>query len=215
MRPTLSLTWITTLLLLTLVGCGGGGAGISAAPPAPAPAQSSISPASVAFGNTLVNTAAPAWSVTYENDGTAALAITAISATGDYGQSDDCGNALAAGTSCTINVTFSPKAQGVRSGSLQIAGDAPQNVPLSGTGVTMHNLQVSWNASTSPVVGYYVYSASISGGPYTLQNAAPLPSLDFQVSVEGGQTWYFVVTAVDASQIESVPSNEVATVVPQ
>jgi ASPM-SPD-2-Hydin domain-containing protein len=214
MRPIYSLTWIAALAVLSLVGCGGG-AGNSITPPNPPPAgQSSVAPTSVTFGNTLVGTAAPAWSVTYQNDGSAALAITAISATADYSQSNNCGGSLAVGASCSISVTFTPSAQGARNGSLQIAGDGPQTVPLSGMGVTMHNLQVSWDASSSPVVGYFVYSGSVPGGPYTLLNISPSPSISFQASTQGGQTWYFIVTAVDANQVESVPSNEVAATVP-
>jgi len=213
MRSIYNLTWVAALVVLSLVGCGGG-TGSSITPPNPPPpaGQSSVSPASVTFGNTLVGAAAPAWSVTYQNDSSAPLAITALSATGDYSQSNNCGNSLAAGTACTISVTFTPSASGARGGNLQIAGDSPQNVPLSGMGVTMHNLQVSWDASSSSVVGYFVYSSSQSGGPYTLLNAAPspLPPPSFPVSVQGGQTWYFIVTAVDANQVESVPSNEVA-----
>lgn len=218
MRPIYSLTLIAALLVFSLVGCGGG-TGSSITPPDPPPpaGQSSVSPASVTFGNTLVGdaAAAPVWSVTYQNNGSGPLAITAISTTGDYSQSNNCGNSLAAGADCNINVTFTPTAQGARNGNLQIAGDSPQKVPLSGMGVAMHNVQVSWNASSSPVLGYFVYRGSVSGGPYTLENASPSPSLNFPTSVHGGQTWYFVVTAVDASGIESVPSNEVAQVVPQ
>jgi len=217
MRPIYSLTWIAALWLLWLVGCGGG-TGSSITPPDPPPpaGQSSVSPASVTFGNTLVNTTAPAWSVTYENDSSAPLAITAISASGDYAQSNNCGSSLASGTACTINLTFTPAASGGRTGNLQIAGDSPQKVPLNGTGVAMHNLLVSWDASSSPsVVGYFVYSGSVSGGPYTLENVSPSPSINFPVSAQGGQIWYFVVTAVDASGVESVPSNEVpATLAP-
>jgi len=214
MRPIYSLTWIAALVALSLVGCGGG-TGSSITPPSPPPpTPSSVSPTSVTFGNTLVNTTAPAWSVTYENDSSGPLAITAISVAGDYAQSNNCGNSLPAGAACTINVTFIPTASGARSGSLQVAGDSPQNVPLSGTGVTMHNLRLSWDASSSSVVGYFIYSGSVSGGPYTLQNVSPLPSTSFPASVPGGQTWYFVVTAVDANQIESVPSNEVAETLP-
>ena len=208
------MTLIATLLVFSLVGCGGG-SGSSITPPDPPPpaGQSSVSPASVTFSNTLVGTTASAWSVTYQNDGAAPLAITAISATGDYSQSNNCGSSLAAGADCSINVTFTPSVSGARNGNLQIAGGSPQKVPLSGAGVTMHNVQVSWDASSSSVVGYFVYRGSVSGGPYTLENVTPSPSVNFQESVQGGQTWYFIVTAVDANQVESVPSNEVAAVV--
>jgi len=215
MRPTHSLTWLAALVVLSLAGCGGG-AGTSITPPSPPPpsGQSSVSPASVTFGNTLVSTTAHAWSVTYQNDGSAPLAITAISATGNYSQSNNCGSSLAAGTSCSISVTFTPTAQGARNGTLQIAGDGPQKVPLSGMGVAMHNIQLSWDPSSPPVPGYFAYSSSQSGGPYMLLNVSSTPVPSFQASVQGGQTWYFIVTAVDANQVESVPSNEVAATVP-
>jgi len=105
-------------VVLLLVGCGGG-VGSSITPPNPPPpaAPSSVSPTSVTFGNTLVETTAPTWSVTYENDGSGALAITAISASGDYAQSNNCGNSLASGTACTINPTFTPGASGPQIGS--------------------------------------------------------------------------------------------------
>jgi hypothetical protein len=211
MRPIYSLTCIAALVVLLLAGCGGG-AGSSITPPNPPPpaGPSSVSPASVTFGNTPVGTTAPIWSVTYENDSSGPLAIAAMSANGDYSQSNNCGSSLAAGADCSINVIFAPTASGARGGNLQIAGDSPQKVPLSGMGVTMQNLLVSWDASSSPVVGYFVYSSSQSGGPYTLLNVSPEPLINFPASVPGGQTWYFIVTAVDANQIESVPSNEVA-----
>ena len=82
-------------------------------------------------------------------------------------------------------------------------------------GVAMHNVQVSWDASSLPVVGYFVYSGSASGGPYTPLNVSPETLTSFPASVPGGKTWYFIVTAVDASGVESVPSNEVsATLAP-
>ena len=204
-----------TALLTGVVGCGGGSSGSTGGTPPPSP-QSSVAPVTVSFANTLVGTTTPAWSITYENDGLASLAITSISASGDYAQSNNCGSSLAAGLACTINVTFTPTTSGTRKGNLQIAGDSPQNVALSGTGVTMHNVELSWTPSSSAdVIGYYAYSSSQSGGPYALLNASPSPlPPSFDASIMGGQTWYFVVTAVDASGVESVPSNEFAATVP-
>jgi len=183
-------------------------------PPDPLPAASTVSPASITFANTLVGTSAPAWTITYQNNGSAALAISGISSSGDYSQSNNCGSSLAIAGVCSINVVFTPSSSGARNGSLQIAGDSPQNVPLSGSGVTLHNVELNWDASASLVVGYFVYTGSVSGGPYILQNAAPSPSLNYQLNLQGGQTWYLIVTAVDANQIESFPSNEVPAVVP-
>jgi fibronectin type 3 domain-containing protein len=70
-------------------------------------------------------------------------------------------------------------------------------------------------ASTSTVVGYNIYRGSVSGGPYALLNSAPNSSLSFTDSaVVSGQTYFYVVTAVDASGTESVVSNEVSAIIP-
>jgi trimeric autotransporter adhesin len=75
--------------------------------------------------------------------GTATLTITGIAITGtnagDFAQTHTCGSSLAAGASCTINVTFKPTAIGSRSAALSVTDNAtgsPQHVPLSGTGTT-------------------------------------------------------------------------------
>ena len=78
-----------------------------------------------------------------------------------------------------------------------------------------HSATLSWTASTSSVVGYNVYRATQSGGPYTMINTAPQPGTSYaDLSVQAGQTYYYVLTAVDSSGTESVNSNEVTAVVP-
>ena len=52
-----------------------------------------------------------------------------------FAQTNTCGSSLAAGTSCTINVTFTPKSKGTKTATLNIAdggGDTPQKVALTG-----------------------------------------------------------------------------------
>ncbi len=96
-----------------------------------------LSPASLSFGTVNDGTTSPAQGVTLTNTGTAALAITSVAATGDYSAASGCGESLAAGSSCTINVTFAPTASGAASGTLAIndnAAGSPQQVALSGTG---------------------------------------------------------------------------------
>jgi hypothetical protein len=73
------------------------------------------------------------------NTGTASLSITSISVSGDFAQTNNCSASLAAGTSCTINVTFTPTTTGTRTGMLSVADNvqgSPQTVSLSGTGVS-------------------------------------------------------------------------------
>ncbi len=104
---------------------------------APAP-SASATPSSLTFSSLLVGTPSTAQQVKLSNSGNAALAISGITASGDFAQSNTCGTSLAAGANCAINVTFTPTAGGSRSGSISIADSAsgsPQAVTLTGTGM--------------------------------------------------------------------------------
>jgi hypothetical protein len=98
-----------------------------------------LSPASLSFANQVVSTPGAAQAATLTNNGTATLAISSISITGDFTQTNTCGSSLAAGSSCTINVTFTPSAPGSHAGSLSILdnsfGGDVQTASLSGTGI--------------------------------------------------------------------------------
>jgi len=101
-----------------------------------------LSPTSLSFGTVAIGTTSPAKTVTLTNVGTTSLSITGIAITGtntgDFAQTHTCGTSLAAGASCSINVTFKPTASGTRTATLSISdngGGSPQSVPLSGTGV--------------------------------------------------------------------------------
>jgi len=105
---------------------------------APAPTVS-LTPSSLTFASRTVATTSPAQTVTLANTGTGALAISSITVSGDYAFTSPCGPSVAAGGSCTIDVTFTPLVAGTRTGAVSIADNAsgsPQTVPLSGTGVS-------------------------------------------------------------------------------
>ncbi|MGZ3630495.1 MAG: choice-of-anchor D domain-containing protein [Ktedonobacteraceae bacterium] len=105
----------------------------------------SLSPTSLSFGNHQINTTSSARTVTLTNSGNVALTIHSIGLSGpngsDFHEQNTCpsgSSTLAAGASCTINVTFTPTAEGNFSASLAITDNAsgsPQSVILSGTGV--------------------------------------------------------------------------------
>ena len=89
---------------------------------------------------TNVGSTSPAQSITLNNYGTAALDISSIAATGNFGENDNCGSSLASAANCTINVTFTPTAVGTVTGTLSVNDNAPgnpQTVSLSGTGGTI------------------------------------------------------------------------------
>jgi Abnormal spindle-like microcephaly-assoc'd, ASPM-SPD-2-Hydin len=104
--------------------------------------QVSVSPTSAKFLATKVGTTSAAKTITIKNHLKTTLTFSGITITGtnpgDFAQSaTTCGSALAALSSCTVSVTFTPTATGARSAVLRISDTAvgsPQTVALSGTG---------------------------------------------------------------------------------
>lgn len=99
-----------------------------------------LSPSSLNFGSQKVGTTSNPQNVTLTNSGDADLNISSIVTTGDFSQTNTCpvGGNLAAGSYCTIAVTFTPTAPGTRNGALTITDNAPgspQSVPLTGVGL--------------------------------------------------------------------------------
>jgi len=78
------------------------------------------------------------------------------------------------------------------------------------------SVSLSWNASTSSVTGYNIYRGTTHSGPYPKKlNSTPQSATNFtDLTVQSGTTYYYVVTAVDANQQESVYSNEAQAVIP-
>ncbi|SEG14383.1 Abnormal spindle-like microcephaly-assoc'd, ASPM-SPD-2-Hydin [Bryocella elongata] len=100
------------------------------------PATDALTPTSLTFASQPVNTTSAAQTVTLTNAGDLALAISSItSSSADFGETDTCGTLLAAQSSCSINVAFTPSASGTRTATLTLT-DAirSQTVSLSGTG---------------------------------------------------------------------------------
>jgi hypothetical protein len=183
----------------------------------------SLSATSLAFANQSVGTTSTAQTLTLSNTGNAALSITSVALTGtnasDFAQSNTCGSSLAAGANCTIVVMFTPSVAGTEAASLSIADNcsgSPQTVSLSGAGT--HDVILSWTASTTAgVVGYNVYRGTTSGGPYPTElNSAPINGTTYtDETVQAGQTYYYVVTAVASNDVtQSADSNQVSAPVP-
>ena len=101
-----------------------------------------LTPTVLVFSSISVGRSSAGRVVTFSNVGTAALTVNAISITGtnatDFVQTNTCGPSIAAGTSCTVTVTFKPTALGTRNANLYFDdsdGAGPQTVPLTGTGI--------------------------------------------------------------------------------
>lgn len=81
----------------------------------------------------------------------------------------------------------------------------------------LHTVALSWVASTTSGVTYNVYRATTSGGYNyaTPLNSSPMSGTSFtDCTVSLGQTYYYVIRAVDSSGNQSVSSSETAVTMP-
>ncbi len=106
--------------------------------PKPVGPTAVLSVPNLTFLKQQVGTTSAAQNLILTDNGSAALSITSIVASGDFAQTNTCGTSLAAGASCTISATFTPTTFGVRSGQIVITDNAStgnsQTIGLSGSG---------------------------------------------------------------------------------
>jgi hypothetical protein len=128
---------------------------------------------------------------------------------------------LEAGQSASVKVNFSPQSSGAANSTLAFATSSGQASPvltsLTGSGVAavQHSVALSWQPSTSEVMGYNVYRGTQSAGPYSKINASTDGATSFSDdSVQGGNSYYYEVTSVDSNGMESAPTSPVAASVP-
>jgi hypothetical protein len=129
-----------------------------------------VAPSSLAFASQAVGTTSSAQSVSL-NTGPLALQVSRVQSSGDFSETNNCGATIAANYGCTINVSFTPTANGNRTGTLTItdgAPDSPQTVALSGFGGNPTlGLTIAAGSSSSAKVtagSSATYSLSIGGG---------------------------------------------------
>jgi hypothetical protein len=113
-----------------------------------APAQPilALTPTTMTFSSTVVGVTTAPKTATLTNSGGAAATISSITTTGDFKQTTTCGTTLAAKSSCTISITFTPIASGTRTGTTTVvdsASGSPRKIQLSGTGTTTCSLPSS------------------------------------------------------------------------
>jgi len=156
-------------------------------------AQAALAPASYSFGSITTGAMSASQSFTLSNPGTAALSITSIGLTGTNAgsfsiASNSCGASLAAGSACSVAVSFAPASAGSFSASLSVV-DAlgTQSAALSGTGVsptpadfTLVATPAAQSSYLGKSVSYQLAVAPLSASsPYTAAinlSASGLPS---------------------------------------
>jgi archaellum component FlaF (FlaF/FlaG flagellin family) len=186
-----------------------------------ATATLSVNPTNISFGSVNLGSA-PTQTVTLTNTGNSSVTISQINVSGAGFMLSGAGVpvTLLPSQSVPVSVQFDPSVAGAVNGSVSVVSNATglsAAVTLSGTGAaaTAHSVQISWTGSSSTVAGYNVYRTQTSGSGYTLINGG-LVSLDdySDTTVQSGQTYYYVATAVDGSGNESAYSNEAQAIVP-
>jgi hypothetical protein len=180
-----------------------------------------LSASSLNFGNVTVGKSS-ALSLTLTNAGNSNVTVSKVGISGaHYSVSGvSAGLILSPGQSATLDATFSPLAAGSSPGSVTVASNAtnsPATISLSGGGTqtVSHSVALTWVPSTSTVAGYHVYRAGVSGGPYSKLDPSVVAADSYTDStVQGGQTYFFVVTSVTAAGVESADSTQVSVAVP-
>jgi Astacin (Peptidase family M12A)/Abnormal spindle-like microcephaly-assoc'd, ASPM-SPD-2-Hydin len=159
----------------------------------------------LAFGKLAAGTTSASKAVKLTNSGSGPLSIGSIAASGDFGQTNNCGSSLAASSSCTINVTFNPSALGAVTGALTVtdsAATSPQLVKLTGTGEAP--LTLSPTSLTLPAAAVGSSSSAtitLTNGQTTAMTLSPTASADYSVtggtctsSLPGGASCTIIVT---------------------
>ena len=192
---------------------------ISLAGTASVSGQLAVSPATLSFGNVTVgqskslsgSLSATGSSITVSNASLSTAEFTVSGITLPL--------TLAAGKNVPFTVTFAPQASGTASANASFASNASnpsaqQALTGSGAAAPQHSVALSWNPSSSSVVGYNVYRGGTTGGPYSKIASMNADTTYTDSSVQSGQTYFYVTTAVDATGKESTNSNQTQAVVP-
>ena len=162
----------------------------------------SVSPTSLAWGSFAVGASGGTKVATLQNGSAASISISGVSVTGTNAadfvlSSKTCGATLASGANCTATISFSPKAAGARSATLQFgdsASNSPQSVALSGTGTS----GTSGSATVSPAsLNWVSVAVGQTGGPksITLTNTGSASMAISSIAVGGANAGDFLISS--------------------
>jgi len=173
----------------------------------------------VSFGDVLLGSSS-AQAVTLTNTGNSDVTISSVAVSGAEFSVTGVGanTTLSPGQVAVLSANFSPTGAGSASGGVVVNSNASAvSISLTGNGVqaSVHSVALTWDPSTSDVIGYYVYRAALGSGSYTRLNSAPTVQMQYtDNSVQSGQTYSYVVTSIDADSVESVYSDGVTANIP-
>ena len=205
-------------MLVALVGCQG----VTSASQAnnATAGQLAVSPATISFGNVAVGSDSIKQGTLTAVSSDIKVTSAAWSGQGYSVSGITFPVTIPSGQNIPFTVTFAPQSAGSAPGSITFTSDATDSAAAetftgSGTQGSQHSVALSWNASTSQVIGYNIYRRIGSGGSYTRLNGSINTITSYtDTAVQSGQTYDYVTTAVDASNMESAYSNEATASVP-
>jgi hypothetical protein len=184
----------------------------------------SVSKSNLNFGDQTVGTRSTL-PITITSSGNTDVTIWNIFITGASFRSSSVpkGTVLAPAQSITLDAAFEPTSLGSSIGKISIVSTATAspNIVLAGTAIaattatsTSPSVSLEWN-SVSDAVGYFVYRSSRSGGPYTKLNSTSVSVAKYVDSaVALGETYYYVVTALNSEDEQSSYSNQAEASIP-
>lgn len=201
------------LSLSVLAGCGGG----SILPQPSGNAQLTVSPAALSFGSIGVGNSKTLTGTLKATKGGVNVSTAEWSGPGYALSGISFPVSIPEGRSIPFQVTFTPSGSGAANGRLSFITDAvvsPSSQTLSGSGA-QHLISLSWQASSSPVIGYNVYRGTQSGGPYSRVNSLLISAHAYNdEEVQSGLTYFYVLRAVGFDSMESQASNQAVATVP-
>ncbi len=187
--------FVSNLVTIPIGPASESGGGV---PPATglANAQILVSPINLVFANqSLVSTSNLTQTVTVTNPGTSALGITGVQVTGanagNFQAANSCGSSLAANSTCTVSITYTPSGSSVQSASLVISSTAtvsPQRVSLTGATVSQYEIINKLSGKALDVTG-----ASSSAGAIIDQTTAVASTSQQWKLVPVGNGYYSIM----------------------
>jgi hypothetical protein len=182
--------------------------------------QLNVSPATLNFGNVAVGSDAVQTGALIAGSTSITVSSASWSGPGFSVSGITFPVTVPASQSVSFTVTFAPQSAGSAAGSISFLSNATNSPAVEsftgdGTQNTQYTVSLSWDPSTSQVIGYNVYRGAQSGGPYVKLTSSPQLGTSYTDStVQDGLTYFYVSTSVNSAGEESSYSNQATAVIP-
>ena len=158
-----------------------------------APPTDGLAPMALTLANTILGQLSAPQVVTLTNSGDLPLTSIALSASGAFQVSSNCGTQLSGPSNCAINVVFAPLAVGYQTGTLSVSDIlGTQTISLAGTGLLPPVFSMSPTTLNFPSEAVGATSPPMT---VTVNNigGAPMTNIGFQIT--GPSSSSFALTA--------------------